>query len=254
MKATTIIARASGHGVWYESIEWGSKVAAVKSQFTRATHFVLPNLKTILPEDERWYYDTIEPQARIRTIASSRHNYQSLLQCLKSSPRVDKFLIVGGNAKGKPNTLSTVEATRILKVETDTELWGVANPNDETSPELVAEKIDAGIEGIITQPLLSTNASMTFDSYPRDSGVSYIAGLALPGTKIDLMHWLLLLDQPDLLYDDRFRHHMEYFEQGHSPLHWVQLELQHLHRLKTDGIHFMPLHNIGGLLSLLGNQ
>ena len=248
------MARASGNGVWYESIEWGTKLATVKSQFNRATHFVLPNIKTILPEDETLYYDTIEPKARIRTIASSRHNYQSLLQCLKSSPKVDKFLIVGGNAKGTPNTLSTVEETRILKAETDTDVWGVANPNDETSPQLVAEKLDAGIRGIVTQPLLSTDAAMTFNSYPRYAGVSYIAGLAFPGTKIDLMHWLMLLDQPDLLRDDRFIEHMEYFEQGNSPLHWVQSELQHLHRLQTDGIHFMPLHNTGGLLSLLGNQ
>jgi hypothetical protein len=109
MRATTIMARAIRNGMWYESIEWGTKVAAVKSQFNRATHFVLPNLRTIVPEDETLYYDTVEPQARIRTIALSRHNYQSLLQCLASSPKVDKFLLVGGNAKGKPNTLSTVE-------------------------------------------------------------------------------------------------------------------------------------------------
>ena len=116
------MARASRNGVWYESIEWGTKVAAMKSQFNHATHFVLPNLRTIVPEDEKLYYDMIEPQARIRTIALSRHNDQSLLQCLASSPKVDKFLLVGGNAKGKPNTLSTVEATRILKGETDIEL------------------------------------------------------------------------------------------------------------------------------------
>ena len=259
----TLMSRACNDLHRYQTVEWSAKVASIHSQLLpRSTHFLLPNLPDIIsPEQEQLYYDMNQPKTRIQTIAACLHNHDSLLKCVAASSannakNVDKFLIVGGNNKGS-GTMSTVEAARIIQDVTDTELWSVANPNDKMSPDRVLEKLEAGIRGIITQPLLGSHALEVLESYPRYQGTVYIAGVALPRSTKGLLLWLELLGQPDLIEDPLFRHHLEHFSSSSqkSSLSWAEDEVGDLARAATiDGFHYMPMNNIDDLLSLFRNQ
>jgi hypothetical protein len=259
IKATGMIAPACGGKVTkFCIVEWSTKISGVRSQLEPyTTHFLLPNLPSIItPEQEHSYFSEIGPPMRIRTIAASLHDHKSLRHCLADgSHKVDKYLIVGGNSKcesaGKMS-LSTVEAVRIMQAETDSEIWGVANPNDRTSLESTAAKLDAGIRGIITQPCLSSYALEVFESYPRYLGVSYIAGMALPTCTKDLMFWLQLLGQPDLVEDPLTRDHIRFFSScENTSLAWAKNELKFLTESTIDGVHYMPMKNIDDMLALI---
>lgn len=257
-KAATMTRACAGQVTKFCIVEWSAKINEVRSQLDPyTTHFVLPNLPSIItPEQENVYYSEILPQTRIRTIAASLHDHKSLRRCVADNIiKVDKYLLVGGNSKGMETTsLSSLEASRIIRGETDTEVWGVANPNDRTSPESVAKKLDAGIQGIITQPFFSSHALEVFESYPRYPGVSFIAGLALPTRKKDIMFWLELLGQPDLVEDPLTRSHIEFFGSSDpSSLSWAENELESLKGSTIDGVHYMPMKNIDDLLTLITN-
>ncbi|KAL3898050.1 MAG: hypothetical protein SGARI_006772 [Bacillariaceae sp.] len=152
--------------------------------------------------------------------------------------------------------MSVVEAARIIRENENAQsssscddgrkkiaLWGVANPNDERSVERVYDKLEAGlIQGIITQPLLSSTAHETLRSYktlaPRNNNnkdVTILAGLAFPRTARSLQFWAknLLLDDQDnhnvLRNDPLFQSHLAFFSQPYyTPISWIGREFQEL--------------------------
>ena len=243
----------------YCTVEWSPKISEVRSRLQPfTTHFVLPNLPSIItPDQENSFFSEVQPQNRIRTIAASLHDHKSLrIFVADNIHKVDKYLLVGGNSKNKGGimSLSTVEASRIIQGETDVEIWGVANPNDRTSVEMVTKKLEAGIRGIITQPFFSSHALEVFESYPRHPGVSFIAGLALPTRQRDILFWLDLLGQPDLVEDPLTRSHIEFFSSSdNASLTWAEKELAMLKGAAIDGVHYMPMKNIDDLLRLMIN-
>ena len=189
-----------------------------------------------------------------------------------------KLLIVGGNDKGNhQHTLMTTEqAVTILRSELDDdlllpttppiELWAVADPNDPDSPRRVETKVQAGIQGIITQPLLTSTAWETLDSYKTRTTTTttkLVVGMACPRTVHHLHFWRTLLNRPEWVADDPlFQSHLDYFSQqleGKSTsslsLTWMEHELQQLSRMKAkvDGLHFMPLRNVEDLVTLFGS-
>jgi hypothetical protein len=285
MRKSALIAFAQTTTVksWvYQTVEWNARVATIQSQLlvvesssSRATHFILPDLKesVLLPQDKVEFLSSTRPGSRIQTIATCRHTEQTLLETASRmmDNKEDKIiLLVGGNDKG-PNTLSTVKAATLLKASAstkDVDLWGVANPNDKDSLRRVEEKIDAGVSGFVTQPLLSSHALEVLESYPRccndndtsslssSSLIVYLAGLAMPQTKHGLLFWLQLLGQPELAEDPLFQSHMAFFSQPYynTSITWSRRERQNLAlRATIDGIHYMPLRNgTQDLLALLG--
>ena len=243
------------------SVEWSPHVSRIQSQLSRSvTHFVLPNLPDVYDGDQqKQFYANVPYFQRIQTIAACLHTADTLTELLvQSRDTVDKFLIVGGNSKQEHQGLSTLQALQVAKdVDTgnDTELWGVANPNDVNSKDGVHAKLEAGMSGIITQPLLLSHATETLASYPRDATIVYMAGLALPKTSKGLLFWLDLLGQSDLADDALFRDHYEYFCDGKDPLTWSQDQLAGLDgATNVDGIHYMPMRNTRDLVSLLSDS
>eukprot|EP00980_Cylindrotheca_fusiformis_P031275 scaffold26115_cov132-Cylindrotheca_fusiformis.AAC.2 len=244
----------------FHSVEWNPKVAAVQAQLPESTNFVLPDLPRIYRQEDRddYMFQVSRPN-RILTIAASHHTPESLLS-ESTSFDTDRLLLVGGNEKSK-NSLSTVDAARILNDSLNGELdiWGVTNPNDPNSLENVLEKVDAGITGFITQPLLSSQALDNFESYPRPSDgstsqhISYVAGMAMPRSAKNLQFWLTLLDQPELENDPLFKAHLAFFSQPYfTSAAWLDREIENLStRATMDGIHFMPLGNIQDLLTTI---
>jgi len=174
----------------YNTVEWSPKLAKrIKTEKLSATHFVLPDLPAVFSgQDKREFFVSTSPTKRIQTIAACR--YESARSLCNAVDLADKILVVGGNQKqNEAGGLSTIEAVKILRGETDTELWGVANPNDKGSLAAVNEKIEAGISGFITQPLLSSLALDTLGNYQNlngSSGTSYVAGIAMPKSNYDL--------------------------------------------------------------------
>jgi hypothetical protein len=250
------------------SVEWSPHVARIHSQLSRVSvtaHFILPNLPDVYDDDlQKQFYANVPPRQRIQTIAACLHTAETLTELLvQSRNNVDKILIVGGNAKQnhpKPG-LSTLQALRVAKgvedISNAVELWGVANPNDIHSKDEVHAKLEAGMSGIITQPLLLSHATETLASYPRDGDTNtivYMAGLALPKTAKGLLFWLDLLGQSDLADDALFRDHCEYFSAGKDSLTWAQDQLTGLDgATNVDGIHYMPMRNTRDLVSLLSD-
>ena len=99
-------------------------------------------------------------------------------------------------------------------------LWSVINPNDPNSIEHIHNKINVGgITNFITQPFLSSNATHIFHSYPMKStsasnttsDIRYVIGMAMPQTTKNLLYWIRLLEQPELIHDPLFQRHVEYF-------------------------------------------
>jgi hypothetical protein len=242
------------------SVEWSPHVARIQSQLNRGvTHFILPNLPDVYDDDlQKQFYSNVPSKQRIQTIAACLHTTDTLTELLvQSRDTADKFLIVGGNSKQDHPGLTTLQALQVAKdvdISNDVELWGVANPNDKNSKDEVYAKLEEGMSGIITQPLLLSHATETLASYPRDDTIVYMAGLALPKTSKGLMFWLELLGQSDLADDTLFRDHCEYFCAGKDSLTWAQDQLTGLDgATNVDGIHYMPLRNTRDLLSLLSD-
>jgi hypothetical protein len=177
------------------SVEWSPHVARVQSQLSRsATHFILPDRPDVFgPEQRKQFYANVPLKQRIQTIAASSHTTDTLTELLvQSRDTVDKILIVGGNSKQQQglSTLQTLHVVKDVDISNDVDLWGVANPNDENSKVGVHAKLEAGMNGIITQPLLTSHATETLASYPRSDTIVYMAGLALPKTAKGLLFWL----------------------------------------------------------------
>jgi 5,10-methylenetetrahydrofolate reductase len=234
-------------------VEWSRQLASIHS-LLRPTHFVLPDLPHVINASLRnEFYEAISRNNRIVTIQASRYTPDSLEQVIREKEgSVDKFLIVGGNAKNHTSP-SSVEAIKTARHFTENEVWATANPNDRKSIDSVLSKLDAGATGIITQPLLSYPAIEILEGYPREGGVVYIAGLALPKTSKGLLFWKDLLGQPDLLGDSLFEKHLDYFLHQGDSLTWAQKEVMRLQGANIDGIHFMPMNNTADLISLLTN-
>jgi hypothetical protein len=173
------------------TIEWSPRIGQIQSQLilpndnnnVPTTYFVLPDLPHIYTDNDRaTFLGTVEPSQRIHTIATCRHETsESLLSYVKSTIEPESIiLLVGGNDtkkkknnnkknnKDRPSFLSTIEAARILRnrnVQCDNVLWGVTNPNDPQSIGSVQKKVDSGIDGFLTQPLLRSYAYDTLQQY-----------------------------------------------------------------------------------------
>lgn len=235
----------------FHSVEWNPKVAVVQKNLPESTNFVMPDLPNVLTDDDRVeYMFQVSRPKRVLTVSACRHTPESLSQ---SSFKADKLLLVGGNEQTE-DSLSTVAATKILKdANTDQTLWGVTNPNDPHSLEMVQEKIDAGITGFITQPFLSSEALDNFENYPRQGdAISYVAGMAMPRTAKNLQFWLTLLEQPELENDPLFKAHLAFFSQPYfTSIAWLGREVENLTtRATIDGIHFMPMANTEDLVNI----
>jgi hypothetical protein len=241
------------------TVEWSPKVASIQSELPAdaISHFILPDMPRIQKaKDRQRFLASVPKKQRIQTIATCRHTPTSLAQWRLPA---DKILLVGGNDKGSTipdtTTLSVVEAAQILQNETDTPLWGVANPNDPNSLDRVEEKIQAGITGFVTQPLLSSDSLDILESYPTNDDITLIVGMALPKTAKNLQFWMTLLEQePELLQNDPlFQSHLAYFSQPYyTSLAWVGRELQNLSSRanNVDGIHCMPFSNTEDLIAM----
>ena len=243
----------------FRTVEWSPKLTTVHNQIN-ATHFVLPDLPNLYSNsDKSKYLDLIPSQKRIQTISACNHNEKTLREAIAagSIEAGGKILLVGGNEKLNSNNsccaLSTTQAAHIIRNESDVEMWGVTNPNDEESIHSVHEKIESGISGFITQPLLASRALSILEAYPRNNNTTFIAGIAMPKNNRNLQFWLKLLNQMDLESDPMFKSHMTFFQSPHSTsLEWIRRELQNLESLANiDGVHFMPINNIDDLMSLL---
>lgn len=184
--SSTLLSLRSSQSAWtHMTVEWSPNVSLVQSQLLPvATHFVLPDLPSVYSDQSRaQYFQETAPNQRIRTIACSHHTTDKcLLETIRQLPSCDKILLVGGNDKKSSSTLSTTEAAKIILSSSEkiVELWGVTNPNDPNSVDSVGEKIQAGITGFLTQPLLSSTALETIHEYNLNETVPLIAGLALP--------------------------------------------------------------------------
>ena len=189
-----------------------------------------------------------------------------------SSVSSSTILLVGGNEKLRQGTLTTVQAADILRTYLSgttampssgtfgvPKIWGVENPNDPTSLRRVEEKIHAGIQGLVTQPLLSTDSMDTFNAYysflsdetattrqdekhmTADS-VSLVAGIALPSTAKNLQFWSKLLEQEqELQQDPKFQSHLAYFSQPYyTAMAWVGREIQDLYLRGPTSLSYPP--------------
>lgn len=245
------------------SVEWNQNVAAVQNQLRpAATQFVFPDLPNVCSDKDRVDFASIitDPNQRIHTVATCQHeNAESLLKSVSDIDPGSNLLLVGGNNRG-PNTLSSIDAARILRNEKgNNSLWGVANPNDPKSVDAFETKVEAGMSGFITQPLLSSCATGTLQMYREcattttdtDVTVTILAGLAFPKTVRGLRFWAKLLEQEEELEKDPlFQRHVAYFSQPFvTPTAWVERELHDLlvvdnaANSSIDGIHCMPLKN-----------
>lgn len=227
-----------------------------------ATHFVFPDLPQVYsPQDRKNYLISTAPKRQIQTVALSRHkSWKSLVAnpIVQAASPDSKLLLVGGNDKG-PETLSTIQAAKILRNELDAELWGVANPNDLGSVESIHAKREAGIQGFLTQPLLCSTALETLQAYPSKD-TTLVVGMAMPQTAKALQFWSQLVvvgetEQAAMAQDPLFQSHLAFFSQPYfTSIAWIGRELQHL-ATHTEpnhihGIHFMPLKNTDDLRTI----
>jgi 5,10-methylenetetrahydrofolate reductase len=265
------------------SVEWSPNrtISNIQSQLQPvASHFVLPDLPLVFSDQDRVDFSVCtEPNQRIHTIATCRYDhYKSLLDTvltLTAHHPNSKLLLVGGNDKRPHSPVTSIEAAKILRNEVGNELWGVINPNDPRSVQSFQIKVQAGMQAIITQPLLTSKAKETLQSYRKISkSTSILAGLAFPKTAKSLQFWAKLLGQEfDVQQDPLFKSHVALFSQPiYTSLSWISRECQELlsncvewrhsqqpqgstyesesNRSVIDGIHCMPLDNIENLLQI----
>ena len=154
--------------------------------------------------------------------------------------------------------MSSIDAATILYNEKGNVLWGVTNPNDPRSLNRFEEKIKAGMDGFITQPLLSTHAMDTMEMYQgfctkNNNDVTILTGLAFPKSVRGLRFWAKLLEQEEKLESDPlFRSHIAFFSQPYfTPISWIGRELQNITlSSNNNGVHFMPLNNVDDLCTI----
>jgi hypothetical protein len=289
------------------TIHHDTATASSASSSSSSLQFALPDLPHVYSSDDRKrFLQTTLPHQRIHTIAACHHtSRQSLIDRIQRiqdedeshyttnndndnlsgsnndsnsesdglfpSQSLSTILIVGGNEKGSPNVLTTVQAADVIATYCDNmsttttttttstavkrQIWGVENPNDPNSPKRLHDKLDAGIHGFLTQPLLSSSAMDTLHTYhdmllnhqhhhlhPRQDGStrrcssssSLIVGMALPTTANGLQFWSKLLEQPydthALKDDPLFQSHLAFFSQPYyTPLAWAGREIQDLY-------------------------
>jgi len=293
-------------------VEWNPKVASYLFRNTTAapatgtsssqsssssSYFVLPDLPELLITNtdahDEFCRTITNPKQRIITIATCHHSARSLLHTV-ASPTMEPgttLLLVGGNTKKNgtmedtnwktTTSLSSLEAAQLLTQERETvqtyPLWGVMNPNDPKSVDVLAQKITAGMTGFITQPCFTSDATDTLYRYRdcceshhtnnnsnnNNNRIPILAGVACPKTLRGLQFWSKLVTGDDdelwtlVAQDPVFQRHVWYFSQPSVPsLAWSSRELHDLvvqHCAVLDGIHFMPLQNtedFGALLPL----
>jgi len=238
-------------------VEWGRAVARIHRQIVSDNfnpHFVLPDLKAVKNEIEAGFDALVPSTRKIRTIAVYKHSHISLKEHVRGLGESDHLLIVRGPEDGE---LSTPKAIELIKsITPDCKIWATANPNSASSPSSVQQKLAAGATGIITQPFLSSKAVSNFQRYPAGPLV-YVAGLAFPNTLKSLLFWQELIGGvPDLTSDSLFQDHVRYFESNdNSPQQWVKHQLKMLKEIEQlNGVHYMPLNNTQGLLSILQEE
>jgi 5,10-methylenetetrahydrofolate reductase len=244
------------------SVEWNQNVASVQNQlFPAATHFVFPDLPEVFTDEDRDQFSgSTDTNQQIYTIATSQHeNADSLLKKVSNVDPGAVLLLVSGNSRG-PETMSSIEAAKILQNEKGNILWGVANPNDPKSIDAFEKKLQSGMKGFISQPLLSTHALETIQTYRSiaTTDETILAGLAFPKTIRGLQFWAKLLEQEEQLEKDPlFQSHLEFFSQPNAtPVAWIEREMQDLLLMNNandtgvDGIHFMPLKNTDDLCKI----
>lgn len=263
------------------TVEWSPSVEAVRSDLLPvAPQWVFPDLPNILGKSDREVFlENSLPHERIETLAVGAFSDGPSLIADPRCQRIladqhnqhnhnegNKLLLVGGNSR-KAASLTTPQAATILADAFPSthqgKLWGISDPNDPSSPQDVQTKLQAGITGFLTQPLLSSTAWRTLEEdYP--SAARYVVGLAMPRTAKGLQFWChQLLGRPELVVKDPlFQSHLAYFSQPHVvPLAWSGRELQSLctllggpgcptTRRVIDGVHFMPFGNTGDLVTL----
>ena len=129
MRKTTVLLLASK---WkYHTVEWSPKVAAIEPKIN-CSHFILPDLPSVYsPDDRAKYLSDTAPKQRVLTVSTCQHTPESLKK-ISADFKADRILLVGGNNKTR-DTLSTVEAAKLLKDISDIELWGVAGDAVEES-------------------------------------------------------------------------------------------------------------------------
>jgi 5,10-methylenetetrahydrofolate reductase len=244
----------------FYSVEWSPRANAASLQGkilkeVNNCQLVFPDLPNVFTQDDRVeYLFQVPPSRRIMTVSTCRHTPETLAA---SKFKADKLLLVGGNEKQK-SSLSTVDAAKILKeTSKDMTIWGTTNPNDPKSIDSVSQKIEAGITGFVTQPLLSFNSLDIFESYPRTqneaSDISFVAGMAMPRSAKNLQFWCKLLEQPELEDDPLFKAHLAFFSQPYfTSIAWLGKELENLYtRATIDGIHFIPMENTEDMRTIL---
>ena len=260
------------------------------------SYFVLPDLPelriTNTDAQDEFCRTITNLKQRIITIATCHHSARSLLHTVASPTMAPgtTLLLVGGNTKNGHTTkdtnwkttttsLSSLAAAQLLTQERETvptyyPVWGVMNPNDPKSVDVLAQKITAGMTGFITQPGFTSDATDTLyryrdccDSHTNNNNnnnrIPILAGVACPKTLRGLQFWSKLVAGHDeelmtlFTQDPVFQRHVWYFSQPSVPsLAWSRRELHDLvvqHSAVLDGIHFMPLQNtedFGALLPL----
>lgn len=255
-------------------MEWGSVATSRVVLPDTFSHFVLPDLGTdVVSQPQRsLFYDTLPRKCQIQTVAINNQSKDDWLRYVRhltdETRRTPEdldyvnphLLVVGGNNKnvGAGHLgISTSKAIRsILQHDGDRPtVWAVVDPNDANSVQSLSNKLESGATGIITQPLLSAQAFESLELYSTlvddYSGVSFVAGLALPKTLRGLLFWESLLDS-NLKCDPLFREHCSYFERGGDACQWAVKQQQNLKDFNlVDGVHYMPLKNGKTVMSLL---
>jgi hypothetical protein len=254
----------------FQTVEWSRNVARIHAQLTPSvTHWILPDLPGADLNEEAFFDDETSNSNNLRknrivTIAAgSHHTFESFDQALRQHQHhTNKFLIVGGNTKGAAlSVLDGISRAKSILLASDagtaTDVWCVANPNNKGSIDGVKDKILAGADGVVTQPLLTSYAAEVLDSYPSTSSgtpTTTIAGVALPKTERGLLFWLQLLGEPnEIEADELFQASLKHFQSRKSPLDWAQSQIA-MYPPKLDGLHFMPMSNTDLLLDLLAGK
>lgn len=245
----------------FHTVEWGRNVARIHSQLKTATHFILPDL----PEadiKEKAFFEASNNR-KIVTVAAGRHTaatfderLRQLLVAQNDTSDLEKLLIVGGNQKDGISTLDAISrakswcSSQQLKIKPD--IWCVANPNDINSVSYLKDKLLAGADGVVTQPLMTSHALDVLDSYPTMT--TTVVGVALPKTSKGLLFWLKLLEQPEVEHDEAFQASLIHFESNKSPLEWATSQIESIPQELVDGLHYMPMSNTDLLVDLIGGE
>lgn len=253
-------------------MEWGT-YAASRTLPSVLSHLVLPDLgaDVVSPFQRSLFFDNVPSSSRIQTVAVNNRSREDWLRHARCrtlegleheylNDDAQHLLIVGGNKKSEARSMlgvSTCEAIRsVLQHGGDgLKVWAVVDPNDRNSALSLANKLEAGATGIITQPLLSSRSFESLHLYSsvlrNYSGISFVAGMAMPKTLRGLIFWESLLNS-DLKSDPLFQDHCRHFETSGDDCQWALNQQRVLEEFSIiDGVHYMPLKNSGAMTFLL---